>query len=149
MISEEAKQLAAEVGKAITVGKDGVVAVEENLYKRMLPDSLSMDQAKAFQKHNANFYAATALAVGEAAIPFMKKNAKVELVKADFPTVGRSHWEVSVARDGEVRNVSTGEVSKVFAPLSAKLTTAGSKHNQGDLQHIRKMLSERAKAELA
>jgi len=140
-ISTEIKDLADQIAKGITF-KDGKVEVDANTYVQTLPESISVEQAKAIHKHHSNFFPAATLALGNVALEAMKKDKKLEQVTAEFPMIEKDRFEVTIERRREFPNPQDKEKSTVvFGNVKASMVTQAARASRGSMNHVREQLN--------
>ena len=127
---------------------DGIATtvVEKDLYLKNLPPEVTEDQAKALQAYNSEYYAASAKAFGEAAVPVFKANKKIESISADFPLIGKDNWSVGIDRSKQFPNPQGGEPTTQYGAMSFKLETQAARGSRGVIKHVREEISATALA---
>lgn len=144
--------LADKLKKKMSVGKDGVVSVPDDLYESTLADSeLTMETVKQVQTHRTEFVSAMTLAVGELGIKAMEKNAKLDVVSADAK-VGKDEVSVQLNRTREVNIPARGgEPMKKATQHGATVIsyTVQGTANSGELKKVRQHILSEAQKVLA
>lgn len=146
-IKQDTKDLAEKVKQGLSINKEGAVTVQEGLYEKTLPDGLTIGQVKAVHDHHSNMVAASALAVGELALPIMKKNSSLERVEATIPIVGRDTMTVVTQRSKEGRNPTNGETTMTWGRTTVGVDFHAS-GNRGELKKVRNHLADAFEAAL-
>lgn len=141
-IKDNVRALADSIGKGLTVAKDGTVTIAENVYVQSLPEGLTPDLAKQLQEHNMAFAAGGLLALGEKAIPVMKKHGDIERVALSVPTVGKDSFEYSFARRTET-SIGGGEPHVTYGHGAVKFSMYGT-GARGEVKKVKAELSEKA-----
>lgn len=104
-INQDVKDLSSKIQEMMKVDhKTGVSEVQEDIWEKTLPDSLSKDQIKAVKDHEANFIAAGADAIGHLAIAAMKKNHELQDVSATIGMHGHDKASYNVSREKVYHN---------------------------------------------
>lgn len=145
-IKQEVLDLATLLKKGIKIEKDGNTVVEEGLYEKNLPGTISMDTLKEVQKFNNTFIAAAAHAFGDEAIAAMKKNAELSQISVQIPTVGKDNLNLSFQRERTIPSTNGEGASTVkYGSLQAKYDMYGT-GSRGQLLKVKQDLSDRATA---
>ncbi|QVD49088.1 hypothetical protein LUCX_18 [Xanthomonas phage vB_XciM_LucasX] len=138
-ISDAVRTLADLVSTQITIDKDGVATVPADFYESTLPENLTIQQVKAVQKHRGEVVSAVALALGEKALPIMKKNTGLDKATVGFK-VGNDKSEVAVHRSREFGDGKGGKVTK-YGYTTIEYTASGAT-NAGDFKKVRQHTSD-------
>lgn len=147
-LKPETETLTKLIQDGLKIDKSGAVTVEENLYAKTLPEGVTIEQVAKIDEHNTLFAAAALNALGNAALPVMKKNANIEQVAAFIPTAGKSGFDAKFVRDTESRNPKTNEITKGHGGASIKFDFYGT-GSRGELKKVKSMLADKAAAALA
>lgn len=87
-IKENIKAMAEVIKKEMKLGSGGVIEISPDVFAKTLEGTaINEGQVKAIQKHTSEFFAATALAAGEIAVPAMKKDKKLDQVSVEVPVL--------------------------------------------------------------
>lgn len=125
--------------------KDGVTEVADGLYVKTLPEGLDEKTVKAVSKHNSNFIAASAHAVGHLAIEAMSKDKKLDTVSAHIPTIGYDYVDLAVSRSKSYVNPQDKDNPIVKqGAIDVKYHVQGGVAKAGQLKHVRAALAEEA-----
>ena len=152
-MSEEVKKgvaavvldLSKKIITELSVQKDGTTNVADGLYVKTLPEGLTEDTVKAVSKHNGNFIAATAHAIGHLALDAMSKDKKLETVSAHVPTIGHDYVDVAVHRQKSFVNPQdTANPIVKNGVLDVKYHVQSGVAKAGQLKHVRAALAEEA-----
>jgi len=151
-IKPEIQELSDRIGKLITIEKkndQGVVVVQDGAYLSLLPENLTKETVEAVQEFNGKMAAASALAVGTAAIPIMKKDQNLANVTMSMPTVGKDFIGVNFQRERQVpardeNNQPAGTKTK-FGSTSVEYGMYSTK-SRGALLSVKTLLAEQAMA---
>ena len=144
-ISTEVKDLSSKIQDMIKVDhKSGTVEVQEDIWEKTLPESLSKDQIKAVKEHESNFIAAGADAVGTMATAAMKKNSDLQEVSATIGMHGHDKVSYNVTREKSYHNpqnpdqeiTKRGVVGVNFRNMAGR--------NAGELKKVITAISEHA-----
>jgi hypothetical protein len=140
-IKPEVTALAAKIKPLLKIdNKTGVVTVEDKLYVGLLPESITEAQLKELGKHNAQFVAAAGLALGELTLPVMKKNAEIDKVSVEIPTVGGDKFNFAIDRSKtNPAGPQGGDPVEKFGVLSASHTMRAAR-NIGQYAQVRSHL---------
>lgn len=144
-IKDNVRNLADNI--KIEISENGTAVINEEQYAETLDSiKMSLDDVKKIQKHNATVIAAATLALGEAAVPFMKKNTDISQVSLEMK-MGRDnatiHFDRSVEKpNGKDETKTVYGVSDIFyrSQAGANLT---------DLKRVQEHLSKLAQEELS
>ena len=150
-ISQNVVDLSKAISPAIKIEvADGMATttVEKDLYLKNLPEGLTKETIEKVQDYNSVYFAATAKAFGEAAIPVLKENKKIDSISADFPMIGKDNWAVNIDRSKEYPNPKGGEPTTTFGAMSFKLETQAARGSRGVIKHIREEMAVAALAAL-
>lgn len=146
-IKPEIRNLADQLKSEMNVGDAGIAEVPKEAYEKSLGDGLTMDIIKQVQQHNADFVAATGLALGEVGMAAMKKNKELDQVSIEIP-VHKDSVAGVFARSKQVPDGNGGMQAK-HGVLSMRYTTSGAAGSKGSLKKVRQHLADEAKAALA
>jgi len=130
-LSKEVLDLAEKLQKEITITADGTIAPDKGLVEKLLPSDLTMEEIKKVQAFSNTLTAASAHAVGTMALPFMKKNDKVDHVHMEKLPFGRDAIRVDTARKTEVGGIG-GKSTTQYGWTTVKYTS-GSAGTSGAL----------------
>lgn len=122
----------------------GVATVAKDLYEHLLPEDLPRETVERVQAVNAEIAAAATLAIGELAIPAMKKNKDLSRVTLNIPATGRDSFEVTFDRSRQVRSApGSDEMVTKFGTTNVGFVTYGTR-NRGQLAAVKAQLAEQA-----
>lgn len=127
--------------------KTGLATVADDAYVANMPESITAQNVKDLNNYNTKFVAAAGLALGEASIPVMKKNADLNDTSLVVLDPAKNKFEFTFDRTKMVRGGPGSESTESFGVLSAKVKLRAAK-NAG-LGHVRTHLSEMATKALA
>lgn len=149
VIKQDILDLEKLLAKEMTIGKDGVITVAEGTYIKLLPASVTEEQALELQAYNTRLAAAATLAVGNMAIPAIKKDKALDRVTMNMTTLGKDYLAVTFDRSRQVPsrdadNVPNGTKDK-FGMTTVEYGMYGAK-SRGELLKVKTMLSEMATA---
>lgn len=127
--------------------KSGIATVADDTYTKLMPEGLTKEIVEQVQTYNSQLVAAGALALGEAAIPVMKKNDAVDRATLTIPMVGKDYIGLSFDRSRQVPsrdadNNPNGTRTK-FGSTSAEIVQYGTK-SRGQLLNVKNLLGEKA-----
>jgi hypothetical protein len=145
-VKQDIINIAAAIKKDMTLdAKTGVITVNKDLYERLLPEGLTKDTIELVQQHNTEFAAAAGLAIGEVAIPAMKKHKELERVSVSIPTVQKDAFNLNFDRSRQVpdRNAEGGGTKTKFGSLGVEFQMYGAK-SRGQLGKVKEHLSSLA-----
>lgn len=157
MSSVEPKQstrdLADVLKKSMTLNDQGIVEIPADTYEQTLEGTgITIDNVKAVQKHNANVFAASALAVGEVGIAAMKKDKKLDQISIEIPVVKDAISHV-FQRSKEVMAglPKAGEETPMQTSWGVMRSTFTSDvtGSKGEAKKVRKYISQLAEEALA
>lgn len=141
----EIQSLSDKIQSMIKVDhKSGSTEVQDDIWEKTLPESLSKDQIKAVKEHESNFIAAGADAVGTMATAAMKKNGELQEVNATIGMHGHDKVSYNVAREKSYHNpqnpdqeiVKRGVVGVNFRNMAGR--------NAGELKKVINAIAEHA-----
>lgn len=141
-IKKEVIDLSEKIGAELKISKDGSVERPDDLYEKLLPEGITMEQLKGIQAHNTDFIAAATHAFGQAATPVMKKNAELNSISLDIPTVGKDSLSLQFDRSKQVPNGDGGMQTK-YGSVSVKYDMYGA-GSRGQLKAVKQYLAEEA-----
>lgn len=140
-IRQETRDLAVRLKSAISIDpKTGLATIKDGTYQEHLPEGLTVEHVKALQLHNSNVAAAATLALGEEAIPLMKKHKDLERVSLEIPAVGKDKFEVVIDRHQVGRNPADGKEIDTYGATRVKYVTYGVKP-RGEMGKVRAQLA--------
>ena len=148
VIKPEVLEMSELISASLTMDKKtGKCSVPDNLYVSLLPEGITEDVVRTLQKHNGTVVAAAAHAVGEAAIPVMKKDKELDNVTLEMKTVDKDAIGVSFDRSRQVpsrdeNNKPNGTRTK-FGSTSVEVISYNAK-NRGQLKAVKELLAEQA-----
>lgn len=142
-IKQEVLDLAEKIKSGISISKDGTVTIAEDLYIKQLPESIDPKVLAEAQKHTSQFIAAAAYVMGDKALDIMKKNAEINEVSMEIPTVGKDALNFNFKRSREVPNVAgDGKITK-YGSMTVKMDSYGT-GSRGQLLKVKQELSDKA-----
>jgi hypothetical protein len=145
-VSEEIKTMAAGLKVAIDP-TTGLATLQDDAYASTLPEGITNETVKAIHKHNTNFITAMGLAVGEAAIPVMKKHADLQVVEAETKDAAGNRYGITFHRS-KLTGAPGGEKTAKYGVLGAEIELRASRKT-GQLGIVKNMLGEMATKALA
>lgn len=114
----------------------GKIVVDKKFYEESLPEGVTMAQVRKIEEHNSNLITAATLAIGELAQAPMTKDKELASLSMRIP-VSRGRVDAQIKREGQIRNVQTGEVSPVYGVVDVKFRAAGTSTSSGHLKTVR------------
>lgn len=148
-IRPEVKALSDKIQDLVKVDhKTGETTVQDDVWEKTLPESLSKDQIKAVKEHEENFVAAGADAIGSLAVAAMKKNVDLDTVTATIGMHGRDKVSYDVSRQKSYHNPQNpgDEIVKHGVVKTNLQTYAG--RNAGELKKVLSAINEHAEKAL-
>lgn len=132
------------VAKTLQIDEStGVGTVSKETYEQTLPEGITIDTVKTLQEHNGYFIAAASKALGEAAIPVLKKNAELEKVTLSIPVGHKDQINIDFQRSRQVPDRESNGTKTKHGVLMASYDMYGSK-SVGDLKKVKTELAEAA-----
>ena len=150
-ISEGVLDLTAKLKGKIKVESDtGVGNAEDNLYKDLLPEGLTLKVVEQVKRHDRDFIAAGAQVFGDLAVEAMVKNKKLTEASVHIPMTKMDSVNYHLDRHRQYQNHLTGDGTPVdkYGILTTTYEIKGGK-NAGDLKKVRTELQEHAAKKLA
>lgn len=148
-IKQEVINIAAAIEKDITIdAKTGVATASPDLYARLLPEGLTPAIIKDLNDHNALFAAAATLALGDKAIPVMKKHKDLDRISLSIASVGKDGFGVNFDRSRQVpdRGADGAHGTKTkYGSASVEYVMYGTK-SRGELLKVKAKLADDALA---
>jgi CRISPR/Cas system CMR subunit Cmr4 (Cas7 group RAMP superfamily) len=144
-IKQEIVNLAAAIRADIKIdAATGVATVGPDLYERLLPEGLTVDIIKQVKEHDTKIIAAVPLALGEEAIPVMKKNKGLENATLIMPTVGKDTIGATFTRQREATNpAAPGTTMTIHGAVRVEMTQYAN-GSRGELAKVKTALREMA-----
>lgn len=105
--------------------QNGKITFDKDAYKTTLPEGVTYDIAKKVINHNQNYALAVANISGERAVEELAKDKSLDRVKA-VAEFYHGKVEHTTYRESTVRNVQTGEETKVAGQTSTRVTISSS-----------------------
>lgn len=127
-LSKKFADLQIGEGGHVTVANAKTIAVET------LPEGVSKDTLSKIQTHRDSLVAAATLALKDVGFDYLKKNPSVPEVLLKFP-YGSDTAAVRIKREKDIRNVQTGEVSKVHGSVGVAFKVSA-RPNRGELKKV-------------
>lgn len=148
-IKQETRDLANKIAKEIKIDpKTGQTTVTEGLYVSLAPEGMTKEIFEKADHYNTVFPAAAYLALGETALPVLKKHKDLKEVTIEIPTVGKSEFKGVFERSSQVRAPGQ-EPSTKYGTGSMKLDFYGAAQNRGEFKKVRDFLTDKAAEMLA
>lgn len=126
--------------------KTGTVEVGKDLYKRLLPEDLTVETVERVQEHNTLFAAASGLALGEVAVPAMKKHKELDRASVSIPATGKDAFNHNFDRERQVpdrkADGTTGTKTK-YGSLSSEFAFYGAK-SRGQMNKVKEHIGAKA-----
>ena len=126
--------------------KTGIVEVGKDLYERLLPEGLDKKTVELVQEHNTLFAAASGLALGEVAVPAMKKHKELERVSVSIHATGKDTFNHNFDRSRQVPDRqpdgTTGTRTK-YGSLGSEFGFYGTK-SRGQMSKVKDYLGAKA-----
>jgi hypothetical protein len=146
-VREKAEELKKEIPPASI--KAGSVTVDKATYVRLMPANVTEEMVENVQAYNSLLVAAGSLAIGELAIPAMKKDKALDRITLTIPMTGKDYIGVAFDRSRQVpsrdaENNPNGTKTK-FGSTSVEIAMYGTK-SRGQLLIVKNELAELAKA---
>lgn len=135
-ISPSVVSMGDALAAAMVVGESGVVEAPADLFEQTLPEGLSVDTAKQYQKHQADYIAATTLAVGKVGEAAMAKDKTLTQVSYSGNAL-KDTVSVTLQRSKTMPVPGKkGETMTVRGQTTVGYTVRGAE-NVGDLKKVR------------
>ena len=149
-IKQATRDLADRIKKDIKIDpKTGKAEVPADLYVNTLPEGVTKEHVEAIDNHNTLFASAAYLALGEEALPVLKKHKALTEVTVEIPTVGKSSFNGIFERSSQVRAPGATESTTKYGTGSMKLDFYGGAQNRGEFKKVKDFLVDKAAAALA
>lgn len=146
-LSENVLNLRKALVKELKVGDGGVISVSKDTVEAVV-GAESLKSVADAQKVIADLAAATALAVTDLSVPYLKKNKDVSRVELMMP-VAKDKIEATFDRTKTSRNpLNGGEPVTRFGVLNMSYTANGAVNQRGVVKKIRSYASQLADYEL-
>ena len=147
-VKSHIQELADKISSNIHFDKETNIIKEDNAFEKHLPDGLDMPTVEKVGQYNADFVAASALAVGTMAINEMQKHKSLDVVSSEMKMAGKDVVSQVVTRQKSFTNptnpsepvVKHGDINTVYSCYAGK--------NQGQLKACRAFLHEIAEESL-
>ena len=149
-VKPEVRDMAKRVTEIFEIDKKtGATVPTAGAYVQLAPAHLTKQIFEDVQAYNNLFLAAGALALGEAAIPVMKKNADLDKVTLTIPMIGKDYMGFAFDRERQVPsrdadNNPNGTKTK-YGSMSVEIVSYGTK-TRGQLSQVKAELGELAMA---
>lgn len=140
-LSDEVKRISTGLQKGFKVGEDGIIAVEKDLFKTLLPEDISLETLKRVQQFSSDFYAGAVHATGTLGEATLKKQKALESVRLEKLALGKDSVRVQYERESEVTSPRTGAVTK-HGWITGKYTAAASSNGAAQVGRIRSHFAE-------
>lgn len=143
VISNETQKLAQSFVSQLTIGESGTatLANAKTVAVDTLPEGVTKDALNKVLGHRDTLVAAATLALKDTGFDYLKKNPAVDEVLLKFP-YGSDSVAIRVKREKDIRNVQTGEVSKVFGAVGVSYK-ASARPNRGELKLVCTQMKEK------
>ena len=135
-ISPSVVSMGDALAAAMVVGESGVVEAPADRFEQTLPEGLSVDTAQQYQKHQADYIAATTLAVGKVGEAAMAKDKTLTQVSYSGNAL-KDTVSVTLQRSKTMPVPGKkGETMTVRGQTTVGYTVRGAE-NVGDLKKVR------------
>lgn len=145
-INQDIRDLASKLKVSIDP-TTGLATLQDDAYDSLLPEGITTETVKQLHKHNTSFITAMGLAVGEAAIPAMKKHGDLKIVEAEAKDAAGNKFGVTFHRT-KLSGPPGGEKTEKFGVLNAEFELRAAR-KIGQLGVVRNFLAEEATKALA
>ena len=137
-VKESVLELSKAITKEITLDKTtGIGMPAEGIYDKLLPEGITPAIVKSLATHNHDFSAAVVHAFADLSYKAMKENKKLAQTETSVVMNHKDVVHVTIAREKDVRVVSSGETIKVAGKISVSMDShVGS--NSGQMSTVRK-----------
>ena len=140
-VNQDIRDLAGKL-KVTIDATSGLATLNDDAYEANLPEGITGDTIKAVHKHNTNFITAMGLAVGEAAIPVMKKHADLTTVEAETKDQAGNVFGITFHRS-KLTGAPGGEKTEKFGVLGAQIELRAARRT-GQLGIVKNLLGDAA-----
>lgn len=147
-ISEALQTLSKKIEKQLKIGEGGVAVLEKDFYESTLPEGLSMADVKRVQEHNKDVFEATAHALANLGLPYLKKHKDIEAVTTGY-AIGKDAVDLRFLRSKTTPGFGGGEPKTTYGVLDGKISVNGSAPSKGFFKKLRTYHAELAAAQLA
>lgn len=140
-VKPEVKELAASIQQDMEIDGNGVIATNNDVYEKHLPESLTMETVNQVGAYNERFVAGFTLATGNMGQDVMKKDKNLSQVSAQtkLGKYGDVNTVYDRTRVGPKSIADRTEVTRYGQTTTRVRTFAGK--NKGDLKKVREELS--------
>jgi hypothetical protein len=135
--------LATRMEEHIGQVENGSIQVAEDLYEKLLPETLTMEVVKDVGNYNTDFIAASSYSVGNRAIQAMANDDSLNEVNTSIKMGVNDALKLNVDRKRTYGSVNGGTETTKFGVVTAAYETKSGK-NGGQLKVVRKSISESA-----
>mgnify|MGYP003560679529 FL=1 len=153
--SPELKEEVLELSKKIESGlkidkKTGVGTEEEDLYEKLMPETVNMDMVKAVHDYNTTFIPAATHAFGQMAVKAMAGNKELEEANVEIKMGVKDSLSIHVERSRDrVNHLGDGSTVTNYGETKIDYTVRAGKGNGGQLKVARNLIKEIAMKKLA
>lgn len=142
-IKADVTDLAKVLKGKIKIGDNGHATIEDGTYVSLLPEGIDEAAVKKLQGFHSTLAAATTLATGELAVPYLKKNKDVNVVELSLPMVGKDTLDVTIKREKAGINPSTKEATLTYGAASTGFSVYSTR-SRGEMAKVKSHLAELA-----
>lgn len=148
-LKDEVLALANKIETAMTIDKaTGIVTTASDIYSTTLPDGITIETVNTIEKHNGNFIAASAHAIGTIAVGAMKENNGLASAETVITMGGRNELGLTVDRERTYRNPQDANTPIVKQGVVSITYDVVADNDSGQLKIARKSINSLAAAAL-
>lgn len=145
-VNQEIKDLASKLEVKIDT-TTGLATLNDDAYTASMPEGITSDTIKSVHKYNTQFITAMGLAVGEAAIPVMKKHEDLKVVEAETKDPAGNVFGITFHRT-KLTGAPGGDKTEKFGVLNAQIDLRAARKT-GQLGVVKNILGDMATKALA
>lgn len=142
----EMKEKIMEVAKANVDAATGTITLPADFVMSLAPEGLTAETHERDRKFFDLVNNAATLAGSEMAVDLFKDNKDLQTVSLHAPVWKKDAYEGTFKRNGQSRNVKTGEVSNYVGSIGVGRITVVSTRTQAEMQAIKQNMRALAEA---
>jgi hypothetical protein len=146
-INSSVLTLSEKIKPQLTVDKDGVFKVPDNIYGDTLPEGITLDIINKVKEHDSHFYAGAALAVGELSTDRFVEEKELKQTTAEFKVGGNDTFTTTHNRSVERKafhSSGSTELITTYGHMRNAVTNEAVRNSVLPMSEVKNWLQEEA-----
>lgn len=149
-LKEDVLALSKKIEEAMAIDNNtGIVTTGGDIYETTLPEGITIETVNTIEKHNGDFIAASAHAIGQVAVNAMKDHSALASAETVIKMGGRNELGLTVERERTYRNPQDATKPVVKNGVVTITYDVAADNDSGQVKNARTIINNLAASALA